>query len=82
MMVRSPSGIDGLTLKAAYAGTNTQVSTSYVVSGQGAGWTASPVLQTHPGSQSGWQLVVFTLAGSQASTTQVYNFYVDPRMVY
>ncbi len=82
MMVRNPSGIDGLNLKAAYASTNTQVSASYVVSGQGAGWTASPILQTHPGSQSGWQLVVFTLAGSQATTTQVYNFYVDPRMRY
>jgi hypothetical protein len=38
-------------------------------------------VKTNPGSQAGWQLVVFTLIGSnQASEEQIYNFYVDPRM--
>ena len=78
MMVRDASGTDGLTLNASYAGTNTQVSTSYSVSGQGTGWTASPALQTHPGNLSGWQLVVFTLVGSKPTAAQIYNFYVDP----
>jgi len=78
--MRDASGTDGLTLNASYAGTNTQVSTSYSVSGQGTGWSASPALQTHPGSQSGRQLVVFTLVGCNPTAAQIYNFYVDPRM--
>lgn len=81
MMVRDASGTQGLTLLASYAGSGIQVATSYSQSNQGTGWDPSPVLQTHPGNLSGWQLVVFTLEGSTATgPTQIYNFYVDPRM--
>lgn len=81
MMVKDASANQSVTLLASYAGTNTQVSSSYSKSGTGTGWTASPVLQTDPGSSSGWQLVVFTIEGPSNSTpTQIYNFYVDPRM--
>jgi hypothetical protein len=80
MLVRNPSGTDGVTLLAEYQGTNNQTSTSYALSGRGTGWTLSPVFETHPGNESGWQLVVFTIKGSVSGTTQVYNFFVDPRM--
>jgi len=81
MMIRELTGTQGVTLLASYAGTNTKVATSYTTSGLGTAWDPSPILQTHPGNQSGWQLVVFTLEGSSSgSDTQIYNFYVDPRM--
>ncbi len=82
IMARALTGTQSLTLLAGYLTSNTSVATSYSNSSLGSGWALSPILQTHPGNQTGWQLVVFTLkASSTSSDTQVYNFYVDPRMV-
>ncbi|MGO9788643.1 MAG: hypothetical protein ACLP8S_03665 [Solirubrobacteraceae bacterium] len=79
-MIRDVSGSQAVELGAQYAGTSAIVSAGRF-SGSGAGWTASNPVKTNPGSQSGWQLVVFTLQGSsKAGDEQVYNFYVDPRM--
>jgi len=81
MMVRALTGTQGITVLAAYLTSSTSVATSYTNSSLGSGWALSPVLQTHPGNQSGWQLVVFTLKAPSTSTdTQISNFYVDPRM--
>ena len=81
MMVRNATGIQDLNLYASYAGSGTKVNDGYSTTGQGTGWTPSPILQTDPGTSTGWQLVVFTIqAPSTATNTQVYNFYVDPRM--
>lgn len=81
MMVRNPTGIQDLNLYASYPGSGSKVNDGYVATGQGAGWTPSPVLQTNPGTATGWQLVVFTIhVPATATDTQVYNVYVDPRM--
>jgi hypothetical protein len=80
MMIENPAGTDGVALLAAYAGSGTQVATGYSQSGEGSGWNPSQVLETHPGDLSGWQVVQFTLEGTVAGTTRIYNFYVDPRM--
>jgi len=82
IIVRALTGTQSLTLLAGYLTSSISVATSYSNSSLGSAWVLSPVLQTHPGNQTGWQLVVFTLeASSTSSDTQVYNFYVDPRMV-
>ncbi len=80
-MIRDVSGSQAVELGAQYAGTSAPVDAGRF-SGSGAGWTASNPVKTNPGSQAGWQLVVFTLQGSsKAGEEQVYNFYVDPRLV-
>ena len=79
-MIREVSGSQAVELGAQYAGTSAVVDAGRF-SGSGAGWTASNPVKTNPGSQTGWQLVAFTLQGSsKAGEEQVYNFYVDPRM--
>ncbi len=81
MMVRNATGVQDLNFLSSYAGSGTEVNDGYSVTGQGTGWTPSPILQTDPGSSSGWQLVVFTIqVPATATDTQVYNVYVDPRM--
>ncbi|MGO9901684.1 MAG: hypothetical protein ACLP0J_18805 [Solirubrobacteraceae bacterium] len=80
-IIRDVSGSQAVKLDAQYAGTSSPVSAGRFW-GSGARWTASNPVNTNPGSQSGWQLVVFTLRGSrEAGDEQVYNFYVDPRMI-
>jgi hypothetical protein len=80
-MIRDVSGSQAVELGVQYAGTSSPVDAGRF-SGSGAGWTASNPVKTNPGSQSGWQLVVFTLQGSsKAGVEQIYSFYVDPRLI-
>jgi hypothetical protein len=80
-MIRDVSGSQAVKLDAQYAGTSSPIPAGRF-SGSATGWTASNPVNTNPGSQSGWQLVVFTLRGSRkAADEQVYNFYVDPCMI-
>ncbi len=80
-MIRDVSGSQAVELGVQYAGTSSPVDAGRF-SGSGTGWSASNPVKTDPGSQTGWQLVVFTLQGSsKAGNEQVYNFYVDPRLI-
>src|SRR5450755_2724446 len=79
-MIRNTSGSQYVALGAQYAGTSSPVYAGKF-SAAGSGWSASNTVKTNPGTQTGWQLVVFTLIGSdKACEEQVYNFYADPRM--
>jgi|SRR5579875_2283031 len=55
---------------------------SGVLRGSGSGFTLSRPFQVHPGRLPGWQMVqfVFGAAGTRGDA-QIYNFYVDPRML-
>jgi hypothetical protein len=51
------------------------------VRGSQSDWTVSNPVNLHPGDRPGWQLVQFTLVPrGETSESQVYDFYVDPRM--
>lgn len=55
---------------------------SGVLRSAGSGFTPSRPFQVHPGRLPGWQMVqfVFGAAGTRGDA-QIYNFYVDPRML-
>ena len=77
------TGTPSFTLLANYLTSSNSTADTYSNASAGSAWALSPVIQTHPGNQTGWQLVVFTLrAASATSHMQVYNFYVDPRMIH
>jgi hypothetical protein len=79
-MIRDITSSQAVELYAQYAG-STSANDAGRFSGSGNGWSASNPVKTNPGSQSGWQLVVFTLVRSdKVGEDQIYNFYVDPRM--
>ena len=65
------------------AGDTVQVSLardSGIVRG-GTNWAASNSVNVLPDNRSGWQVVRFTFVGEGAgSESQIYNYYVDPRM--
>lgn len=61
---------------------NTQLQLSGVMQGTGPGFTLSQPLQVHPGNLDGWQIVQFLFgATGSGGDGQIYNFYVDPRML-
>jgi hypothetical protein len=79
-MIQDVTGSQAVELSVQYAGSTSANGTGQF-SGTGSGWSASNPVKTNPGSQSGWQLVVFTLwRTGKTGEDQVYNFYVDPRM--
>jgi hypothetical protein len=86
MMVRSVKGAGSVHVSATYEGISLlglQVSfprDSGSVRG-GSAWTASSPVNVMPDSRSGWQVVRFTFIGEGSGTeSQIYNYYVDPRM--
>ena len=80
-MARNVAGTQSVQILVAYAGTKSESKAQNVgaVGGQSA-WTLSNPFNIDPGDMPGWQLVRFTFVGSKKSDTQLYNFYVDPRM--
>jgi hypothetical protein len=51
------------------------------IHGPGSSWGASPIINIHPGKSAGWQEARFAFVGSgTGNDTQVYDFYVDPRL--
>jgi hypothetical protein len=83
-MVRNLVGDGVVGVKVSYAATNSFDRRHRVgsVGGGSTDWTLSDPINLHPNDSAGWQLVQFTLvARGGASEVQVYNFFVDPRMI-
>jgi hypothetical protein len=86
MMARTVKGAGAVHVSATYEGISLlgiQVSfprDSGTVRGA-TNWAASNPVNVRPDDRSGWQVVRFTFAGEGAgSESQIYNYYVDPRM--
>lgn len=83
-MVRNVVGAEGVFFYVSYAGTNTWdvPKNTGQVHGQQNNWTLSDPVNVQPSGIAGWQLVRFTFVpGGKSSDFQIYNFYVDPRMI-
>ena len=81
-MVRDVVGKDGVTFAVSYVGTKTwtKPKTTGKIEGDPV-WGISDPVGLKPVKDDGWQLVQFTFtAGGKSSESQIYNFYVDPRM--
>ncbi len=86
MLVRSLSGSQGVHVSATYDGINllgiavSLPRDSGTVRGSGT-WGVSTPIDVRPNGTSSWQVVRFTLTPQGTSgDSQIYNFYVDPRM--
>jgi hypothetical protein len=85
-MVRNATGGDGVHFQVSYEGTRTwtQPQETGQVHGNQTNWTLSGNINVHPADNvTGWQPVRFTLVGGgKSSNFQVYDFYVDPRLMH
>jgi hypothetical protein len=80
MMVRDVVGAQGVFVSVSYPGANPQ--STGQVHGYASAWTLSTAFSIHSAPVAGWQPARFTLvAGGTTSHFQIYNFYVDPRMI-
>jgi hypothetical protein len=82
-LVRNTGGSQNVTVQMAYYGTSSWGGTKNVanVTGSGTAWTLSGVLKLPTGNLVGWNVARFTfVAAGKSSKSQIYNFYVDPRM--
>jgi hypothetical protein len=82
-MVRNVVGSENVSFAVSYAGTKTwtKPKTTGKLDGDDDDWTLSDPVSLKPVKGDGWQLVQFTfVAGGKTSESQIYNFYVDPRM--
>ncbi len=80
-MVRGPGG-QGVLMAVLYSyhGLWGNPIATGTIRAEGA-WTASAVVNIHPGPAVGWQWARFVLVGtSLTGPIDLYNFYVDPRM--
>jgi hypothetical protein len=86
MMVKSLKGTDGLQAYATYDGLKLANIPLSIPRNSGGvkglnDWSISDPISVRPSNNSRWQVVRFTiLSKGVASESQVYNFYVDPRM--
>ena len=76
-MVRNVVGNQGLTLSVSYDGVSYQSAGN--LGSTGTAWTLSKAWNIKSGPISGWQLVRFKFSAT-SGTSQIYNFWVDPRM--
>jgi hypothetical protein len=76
-MISEQSGIVGVAV--TYAGLG-NLQPSGIMTANGGNWAPSNLLQVHPGSQPGWQLVQFVFGYLGGTSAQLYNFGVDPWM--
>lgn len=84
-MVRNVAGAEGVHVYLSYEGTKTWNSPQDTgqVHGQQMSWTLSDPQNVQPSNQPGAQYVRFTLIpGGKTSDFQIYDFYVDPRMLW
>jgi hypothetical protein len=82
-MVRDMTGDHGISFGVSYQGRPTWDDPKYTghVHGKKSDWTLSSPVNVHPLGDPGWQPVRFILTPAGKGTeTQVYSFYVDPRM--
>ena len=82
-LVRNAVGSQSVTVQMAYYGASSWGSTKNVgnVTGSGSAWTLSGALKLPVGNLVGWNVTRFTFVPSgKSSESQIYNFYVDPRM--
>jgi hypothetical protein len=86
MMARSVKGAGSVHVSATYEGIAllgiplSLARDSGSVRG-GSAWAPSDPVNVRPDSRSGWQVVRFTfVAQGFGSESQIYNYYVDPRM--
>ena len=83
-LVRNVVGGNNVQFNVSYAGTRTwnQPKTTGQLQGQKGNWTISNPVDVKPDNKTaGWQIVRFSfVAGGKGSDSQVYDFYVDPRM--
>ena len=86
MMVRSVKGAGSVDVSATYEGISllglrlSLARDSGTVSGAEA-WGPSDEVDVRPDDRAGWQVVRFTFtARGSRSQSQIYNYYVDPRM--
>ena len=86
MMVRSVKGAGSVDVSATYEGISllgirlSLARDSGAVSG-GDAWGPSDEVDVRPDDRVGWQVVRFTFtARGSRSQSQIYNYYVDPRM--
>jgi hypothetical protein len=80
-MVRELVKGPGLNMSVVYTRNSawlSPIATGAVQTG-GTTWGASGVINIHPGNMIGWQEARFAFVGMGADT-QLYDFYVDPRM--
>ncbi len=82
-MVRDTAGGAGLQMFVDYTANGAWgkgIATGSV-HGPGSAWGASGVINIHAGNGLGWQEARFGfVGGGGGNDTQIYNFYVDPRM--
>ncbi len=76
-IVRNVVGNQGLTLSVSYDGVNYQSAGN--LGATGTAWTLSKAWNIKSGPISGWQQVRFKFSANKA-TSQIYNFWIDPRM--
>ncbi len=84
LWVRDVVGSEGVFFYVSYAGTSTWTTPKNTgqVHSQANLWTLSNPVNVQPSNVSGWQQVRFTfIPGGQHSDFEIYDFYVDPRMV-
>ncbi len=86
MMIRSVKGAGSVDVTATYEGISllgipvSLARNSGTVRGTSA-WAPSDSVDVRPDDRSGWQVVRFTFTARGAgSQSQIYNYYVDPRM--
>jgi hypothetical protein len=82
--VRNVVGSEGVVFYVSYEGTNTwnNPQNTGQVHGQQTNWTLSDPVNVQPSNTPDWQLVRFTFVpGGTRSDFQIYDFYVDPRIV-
>ena len=82
-MVRGVTGPEGLSFQVSYQGRRSWVSPKATghLHGKQTDWILSAPVHVKPSQIPGWQPVRFTLVpNGKDGETQVYDFYVDPRM--
>lgn len=82
-MVLNGASSKGVSFSVAYAGTKTWGNPHATgrLYGRALGWSPSDPVQVNPNKPAGWQPVQFTFTADKTpGDTQIYNFYVDPRM--
>ena len=82
-MVRDVAGPGGISFAVSYQGRRSWDVPKHAgkLHGDKGAWTVSHPLGVHPRATAGWQPVRFVLTGEgDASDSQVYDLYVDPRM--
>jgi len=83
-VVRNVKGAEGVFFLVEYEGTNTwnKPKNTGQIHGSNSEWTPVRTVNMQPEQKAGWQPMRITLEpGGKTSEFQVYNLYIDPRML-